>query len=64
VWAEGDHVMAVIRGGGGVAWIATSDDCSRTWTRAGPNNFPMPRAEAYLGKLSTGQLYLHWRDLP
>jgi len=58
VWAEGKRVIAVIRGGGGVAWAATSDDCGRTWRRAMPSNFPMPRAKAYLGKLSTGQLYL------
>ncbi|MBC8352279.1 MAG: exo-alpha-sialidase [Planctomycetes bacterium] len=58
VWAEGNHVIAVIRGGRGVAWISTSNDCGRTWSKAGPSNLPMPRAKAYLGKLSTGQLYL------
>lgn len=50
--------MAVIRGGGGVAWVATSDDHGKTWKKAMPSNYPMPRAKAYLGKLSTGQLYL------
>lgn len=58
VWAEGDHVMAVIRGGGGVAWVSTSDDCGRTWSKAAASNLPMPRAKAYLGKLSTSQVYL------
>jgi hypothetical protein len=58
VWSEGDRVTAVIRGGGGVAWISTSDDFGRTWSKASPSNLPMPRAKAYLGKLSTGQLYL------
>ncbi len=58
VWAEGSRAVAVIRGGAGVAWIAASDDCGRTWTTAQPSNLPMPRAKAYLGKLSTGQLYL------
>jgi len=58
VWAEGKHVLAVIRGGGGVAWVSTSDDYGRTWSKAQPSNLPMPRAKAYLGKLSTGQLYL------
>ncbi len=58
VWAEGRNVMGVIRGGGGVAWVSTSDDYGRTWTRAQASNYPMPRAKAYLGKLSTGQLYL------
>lgn len=58
VWAEGAHVLAVIRGGAGVAWVSTSDDSGRTWSTAAPSNFPMPRAKAYLGKLSTGQLYL------
>jgi hypothetical protein len=58
VWAEGEYVLAVIRGGGNVAWVSTSDDSGRTWTKAGPSNLPMPRAKAYLGKLSTGQLYL------
>jgi len=58
VWAEGDRVTAVIRGGGGVAWVSTSEDFGRTWSKAGPSNLPMPRAKAYLGKLSTGQLYL------
>jgi hypothetical protein len=54
----GDRVLAVIRGGGGVAWVSTSDDFGRSWSKAGPSNLPMPRAKAYLGKLSTGQLYL------
>ena len=58
VWAEGACVTAVIRGGAGVAWIATSEDHGRTWTTAQPSNLPMPRAKAYLGKLSTGQLFL------
>lgn len=58
VWAKGDRVTAVIRGGGGVAWVATSDDAGRTWSKAGSSNLPMPRAKASLGKLSTGQLYL------
>jgi hypothetical protein len=58
VWAEGACVTAVIRGGTGVAWIATSKDYGRTWTAAQPSNFPMPRAKAYFGKLSTGQLFL------
>jgi hypothetical protein len=58
VWAEGQRVMAVIRGGGGVAWLSTSDDNGRSWSKATPSNLPMPRAKAYLGRLSTGQLYL------
>jgi hypothetical protein len=58
VWPEGNRVLAVIRGGGGVAWVSTSDDYGRTWSRAQPSNLPMPRAKPYLGKLSTGQLYL------
>lgn len=58
VWAEDLRVLAVIRGGGGVAWVATSEDGGRTWTTAKPSNLPMPRAKAYLGKLSTDQLYL------
>ena len=58
VWAEGAKVLAVIRGGAGVAWVSTSDDHGKTWTQARPSNLPMPRAKAYLGKLSTGQLYL------
>lgn len=58
VWAEGERVTAIIRGGGGIAWVATSDDSGRTWSKARPSNFPMPRAKAYFGKLSTGQLYL------
>jgi hypothetical protein len=58
VWAEGEHVIAVIRGGGDVAWVSISDDFGRTWTRAVRSNYPMPRSKAYLGKLSTGQLYV------
>jgi hypothetical protein len=58
VWPEGRHVLAVIRGGGGVAWVSTSDDFGRTWSKTRPSNLPMPRAKAYLGKLATGQLYL------
>lgn len=57
VSSEGDRVIAVIRGGGGVAWASTSDDFGRTWSKAGPTNLPMPRAKAYLGKLRNGQLY-------
>lgn len=58
VWAEGRNVTAVIRGGGGTAWVAESEDCGETWSTAAPSNLPMPRAKAYLGKLSTGQRYL------
>ena len=58
VWADGANVMAVIRGGGGNAWIATSEDSGESWTQAMPATFPMPRAKAYLGRLSTGELYL------
>ncbi len=58
VWAKDNHLLAVIRGGVGVAWVSTSEDYGRTWSKAGPSNLPMPRAKAYLGKLSTGQLYL------
>ena len=58
VWAEGSHVLAVIRGGAGEAWVATSDDYGKTWTKARSSNYPMVRSKAYLGKLSTGQLYL------
>lgn len=58
VWAWNEVVMAVIRGGGGVAWIAISQDHGRTWSVAKKSNFPMPRSKAYLGMLSTGQLYL------
>ena len=58
VWSEEDRVIAIIRGGAGVAWVSISDDCGRTWSKARPSNLPMPRAKAYLGKLSTGQLYL------
>jgi hypothetical protein len=58
VCSDGDRVIAVIRGGGGVAWVSTSDDDGRTWSKARPSNLPMPRAKAYLGRLSTGQIYL------
>lgn len=58
VWADRETVLAVIRGGGNVAWVSTSKDSGRTWTRASASNLPMPRAKAYLGRLSTGQLYL------
>ena len=66
VQADGNEVTAIIRGGGGVAWISKSEDGGRTWSVAAPSNFPMPRAKAYLGRLSSGQLYLisnlHNRD--
>jgi len=58
IWADGSKVMAVIRGGGGVAWVSVSENYGKTWSTAQPSNYPMPRAKAYLGKLSTGQLYL------
>ena len=58
VWAEGDNVLAIIRGGEGVAWVSKSRDGGKNWSIAAPSNFPMPRAKAYLGRLSTGQLYL------
>jgi len=58
VLPEGNEVLAVIRGGGGVAWVSTSKDFGRTWSLARKSNYPMPRAKAYLGLLSTGQRYL------
>ena len=58
VWSEGDRVTAIIRGGAGVAWVATSNDYGRNSTTASASNLSMPRAKAYFGKLSTGQLYL------
>jgi len=58
VWADGNRVLAVIRGGANVAWVATSDDAGRSWSTAQPSSLPMPRAKAYLGRLSTGQLFL------
>lgn len=58
VCADGVEVTAVIRGGSGVAWVSTSEDGGRTWSVAVASNFPMPRAKAYLGKLSNGQRYL------
>jgi hypothetical protein len=58
VCSDGDRVIAVIRGGGGVAWVSTSDDDGRNWSIARPSNLPMPRAKAYLGRLRTGQIYL------
>lgn len=58
VWSQGDRVIAIIRGGEGVAWVSVSSDCGRTWSKAKQSNLPMPRSKAYLGKLSTGQLYL------
>ena len=58
VYAWGNRVLAVIRGGDGIAWVSISEDGGQTWSKAGPSNLPMPRAKAYLGKLSTGQLYL------
>jgi len=54
----GRRMLAVIRGGAGVAWVSTSDDFGRTWRRAMMSNLPMPRAKAYLGRLSNGQMYL------
>lgn len=58
VLPQGNHVVAVIRGGANVAWVSTSDDFGRTWSTAQKSNYPMPRAKAYLGLLSTGQRYL------
>jgi hypothetical protein len=58
VWAEGVKITAVIRTRTGVAWVATSTDGGRTWPDVRPSNMPMPDAKAYLGKLSTGQLYM------
>ncbi|MCG8650452.1 MAG: exo-alpha-sialidase, partial [Pirellulales bacterium] len=58
VWGDGERVVAVIRGGLDRAWVATSEDYGRTWSKARPSKMPMPRAKAYLGKLSTGQRYM------
>ena len=58
VWSDETRVTAVIRGGGGYAWVSFSDDFGRTWTTATASNLPMPRAKAYAGTLSTGQKYL------
>ncbi len=48
----------MIRGGKGAAWVSTSDDFGRAWTQTRPSNYRMPRAKAYFGRLSTGQIYL------
>jgi len=58
VLTDGDRVVAVIRGGGGVAWVSTSTDHGRTWTQAQRSNYRMPRAKAYLGRLRDGRAYL------
>lgn len=58
VWGEGQRVVAVIRGGLDRAWVATSEDFGRTWSKARPSKMPMPRSKAYLGRLSTGQRYM------
>jgi hypothetical protein len=51
VWAEGDLVLAVIRGGRAVAWVSESRDYGKTWTMAQPSNFPMPSGEGLLGEV-------------
>ena len=58
VWSDGSRVTAVIRGGGGFAWVSISEDSGLTWTTAAKSNLPMPRAKPYAGTLSTGQNYL------
>lgn len=58
VWVGEKKVVAVIRGGRNVAWVATSEDFGHSWSKARPSNFPMPRAKAYAGHLSSGQRYL------
>ncbi|WP_278468852.1 exo-alpha-sialidase [Gimesia maris] len=58
VAVDGKNVRAIIRGGGGTAWVSISQDNGRNWSSARPANLPMPRAKAYLGNLSTGQQYL------
>lgn len=58
VQAQGKRVIAVIRGGRNVAWVSTSNDYGNTWSKAKASNMPMPRAKAYLGKLSNGQWFL------
>ena len=58
VWSDDEGVLAVIRGGGGIAWVSTSGDNGRTWKQAKKSNLPMPRAKAFLGRLSNGQLFL------
>ena len=58
VWANDATVTAIIRGGEKVAWVSTSHDFGETWETAKPSNFPMPRAKAYAGTLSSGQRYL------
>lgn len=58
VVTEKEDVIAIIRGGGGVAWYSRSSDGGLTWESARPTNLVMPRAKAYLGRLSTGHPYL------
>lgn len=58
VLENGSEILAVIRGGRGVAWISRSRDYGNTWTEAVESTLPMPRAKAYFGRLSTGQPYL------
>ncbi len=58
IWGKGKELLAVIRGGGNRAWVSTSKNSGKTWAQAQPSNLPMPRAKAYLGHLSTKQLFL------
>jgi len=60
VVACGKHVIAMIRGGAEMVWMATSDDYGETWTNATETNLPGERSKVYVGKLSTGQMYLIW----
>jgi hypothetical protein len=52
------HTLAECWNGPQRSWVSTSNNYGSTWSKAEPSNMPMPRAKAYLGKLSTGQLYL------
>ena len=64
VWSQRNEVTAIIRGGAGVAWISRSYDGGLTWNEAAMSNLPMPRAKAYLGSLSSRQMYLlsNWNN--
>jgi len=58
VYADGDHIVALVRDDHGPAQVFESDDFGRTWSGPFTQNLPIAASKLYAGVLSTGQRYL------
>jgi BNR repeat-like domain len=58
IWVDGQRVVCIARGRDPWAYVATSDDFGKSWTKLKRSNMPMAASKPYVGTLSTGEHYL------